>query len=182
MNINNQNRSYFCRQHSSWNHNWYLTNCIIYYSLFVHLDITILQLNEIVFKSVVWKKGDESFQKIPSWVWMLDWTQVLSHHSRVCYPVRHSTSTLIVFFRSCSFFYLKYLIMLELKNNKLYYFVNVLSYAGVLNSGRGLGGGSQFLKKLQDFFVQVTKIRQNCSFYLDFNQFKNAILFLHILF
>ena len=49
------------------------------------LDITILQMNEIVFKSVVRKKGDESFRKMPYWVWVWDRTQVLSHRRRVCY-------------------------------------------------------------------------------------------------
>ncbi len=42
-------------------------------------------MNEIVFKSVVWKKEDESFWKMPSRDWVKDWTQVLSHRRRVCY-------------------------------------------------------------------------------------------------
>ncbi len=59
-------------------------NNIINIILF-QLDITILQMNEIVFKSVVRKKGDESFRKMPSWVWVWDRTQVLSHRRCVCY-------------------------------------------------------------------------------------------------
>jgi hypothetical protein len=47
--------------HTQTGNNINIINIILF-----QLDITILQMNEIVFKSVVRKKGDESFQKMPS--------------------------------------------------------------------------------------------------------------------
>jgi hypothetical protein len=41
--------------------------------------------NLIVFKSVVLREGRWEFPKMPSWVWLWDRTQVLSHQRRVRY-------------------------------------------------------------------------------------------------
>ncbi len=69
---------------------WYLNKCFFIY---FNLTSQYFKWMELLIILLSLRMEMRASKKCRPWVWLQDWTQVLSDWSRVCYHMRHSTST-----------------------------------------------------------------------------------------
>ncbi len=116
-------------------------------------------MNEIVFKSVVWKKGDESFRKMPSWVWVWDRTQVLSHRSFLLLTFYiHSTFLCQKYCQQYAIFWTFCVTIFQI----LYKTRFGIFYKTILGLGGNKSNFKRSKQKVKTILIKRSKLFQNC--------------------